>query len=176
MNKPKAKRNGIVLRGSNKIITSFSDGIVYYSDSNNVLGKYDANGKIYNKDNNYIGYVSPDKDGSEVIVLNREYQYSWLKNNLRTDSAINNPAYRPAMEIRCGDYWSSWIEAPDGMQCDSVYIVENIDDRNNKVGACAAYVVAINEGLLNKRLDDFYLSYNVQKECYFRAKNNNIGQ
>ena len=155
-------KRGTVLDLNCKVITSFQNGIVYYENSNSILGKYDNNGRVYNKEGNYIGCIIGDS-----CVMDRTYNYEWLKKTLPTeDLATHDPRYKPAMTMEAGIDYLTCIETPYDEKR-----VAYIDANTDPIGRGAAYLVAINDGLLLKSYDEFYLTSNVQQDCYYIYKN-----
>ena len=156
------KRSAIVNRVTGKVVTSFVNGIVYYADTDSPMGRYDAQGHVYDQSGRLIGMSYPEGD----VVMDRTYNYTWLQNNLSGDSAVRNPRCKPAMTMLAGRNYGTYIEAPEGMT--DIYITTGNTDF---VGAGAAYLIAVNDDLINEELAAFYLTQNVQSEVYFIAKN-----
>ncbi len=161
---PSKNGRGQLLDMSGKLIVSFKDGVVYYRDDVAQLGRYGSDGRVYNKSGDYIGRVMGDS-----AVMDRTYSYEWLQRHLTTDPAIHDPNCKPAMTMEAGIFCSSCIETPEE---ERIVFVDGAG--SDPIGANAAYLVGINDGLINKALDDFYLTSNVQQDCYF-IKNNGRG-
>lgn len=159
-NKKMLKLRGSIIDRNMNVIASYKNGKVYLDKGSSVLGFYTSEGKVYNKAGKYIGYAG------ESIIMDRTYEYDNLKTILPNDSSIQNPKYCPGMTMQAGENYRSCIETPEE------FIAVFISDKGNDlVGSSAAYLVAINEGLILKQMENFYLFSNIQADCYFLSDN-----
>lgn len=155
-------KRGAVLDMNGKVITSFLNGIVYFENSNSILGKYDNNGRVFNKEGNYIGCIIGDS-----CVMDRTYNYEWLRKTLTTeDLATHDPRFKPAMTMEAGIDYVTCIETPFDEKR-----VALIHPNSDPIGPGAAFLIAINDILLLKSYYEFYKTSNVQQDCYYIYKN-----
>lgn len=141
-------------------ILSFENGVIFLENS--VYGHYDAQGRVFNREGKYIGMSYPGGG----VIMDRTYNYDWLRGNLPTDRSVQDPNCRPAMTMLAGENNYSYIEAPEGME--NVFISQGCTD---PTGAGAAYLVAVNDGLINLNMSRFYYAQSVQEDVYFIARN-----
>ena len=158
----KPGRATIINKNTQEVIANFGGGFVYYANTYGVIGRYDAQGRVYDQSGHFIGISYDNGD----VVMDRTYNYTWLQNNLSGDSAVRNPRCKPAMTMLAGRNYGTYIEAPEGMT--DIYITTGNTDF---VGAGAAYLIAVNDDLINEELAAFYLTRNIQEDVYFIARN-----
>ena len=143
---------------------TFYNGVVYYGYSDSVMGRYDKEGKVYDRNNHLIGKIV-----GEGIYMDRTYEYEWLKKTLPDDPNIDKDKLQVPMEKYAGSFYGSYIETCEGEQNIVVLCPSNEDEQSNSIGACATYLACLQDGLLAEKSESFY--YTIQKECYFRQKN-----
>ena len=162
-------KNGYLIyyaSGSRRFISGYFKGVVFYSDNAEAhIGKYSEDGKVYNKDNNYIGHVDYFEDGSANIYMNRQFQFDWIVNQ--------SEYYKKAMpyvrvEAIAGTYLGSCIEMYPNENFDKWIQIElsnSCSKKEQAIGAGAAYLVAVEDGLIDLEGPSHKFYYGVVDEC-----------
>ena len=154
---------------SDRPLATFSNGRVFYKDSNSQIGSYDSAGNVYRRENGYlIGQVVGD-----YIYMDRNYQY-----DIWCEIMSNQPGFKefaeelksrprncmPYMKMGAARLNGAWIESFDSNG------IDYYGDPADIVGSAAAFLIVIEDSLVEDKRSDFYNNSILQKEFYFRRK------
>ena len=154
---------------SDRPLATFSNGRVFYEDSNSQIGSYDSAGNVYRRENGYlIGQVVGD-----YIYMDRNYQY-----DIWCEIMSNQPSFKefaeelksrprncmPYMKMGAARLNGAWIESFDSNG------IDYYGDPADIVGSAAAFLIVIEDSLVEDKRSDFYNNSILQKEFYFRRK------
>lgn len=153
---------------SDRPLATFSNGCVFYEDSRSQIGTYDNNGNVYRNDGCLIGQVKGD-----WVYMDRHYQYErWCQ------IMSNQPSFKdfaeelrsrpsncmPFMLMGAARLNGAWIESFDSSG------IDYYGDPADIVGSAAAFLVVIEDSLVEDKRSEFYNNGILQKEYYFRRK------
>lgn len=148
-------------------ITSYADDKVYYKDTDNVIGTYNEDGEIYKDDGTLIGRVYGDK----FVYMDRTAEYNYLINRFK-DFGYERAKPFVSMIMPAGQYNYTWIEMEHDDTMIFVKGVESLSEKQNAYGACAAYLIALEDELINNNLRRFYKT--IQQDCANAIQVNNL--
>ena len=129
-------------------IASYHNGIVYFGNTDSKFGSYDKDGNIFNQFGTKIGFVSNNN-----CFMDRTSEYNRLLKQF-PNSEYHEECFKPNLIEPAASFWHSWLESESSIT--SKYIGNDVrvsksseNDADNCRGACAAYVVATWDGLIN---------------------------
>lgn len=150
-------------------LATFSNGRVFYKDTNSQIGSYDSNGNVFRKENGcLIGQVVGDR-----IYMDRNYQYDIWCEIMSNQSSFKEFAEElksrpgncmPYMKMGAARLNGAWIESFDSQG------IDYYGDPADVVGSAAAFLIVIEDKLVEDKRSEFYSNSNLQKEYYFRRK------
>ena len=154
---------------SQKILTTYYNGKVYYDKSDYSAGSYDMAGNVYRSDGKRIGIVEEYDDGTSRLVLDRSFEWDWLVKQGNYVKPINKPAMGLMIARNYTSYIEPVVDRPElDWQCLAHIKKSSENQKANLIGSSAAFIVAVYENLIDGQGREFYL--NAQEESDFIEK------
>lgn len=130
-----------------EVIATFENGVVYYKESNSIIGYYDSGGNVYNNEKEKIGFIREYR-----MYMTREFKYEqFVKMMPNMQLKKPNDLIRSLGEV-LGSTSGTIYENDDYGNAMAYFELKN----EGIIGVGAAYIVLVYEEMIDTRNRLYY--------------------